>query len=221
MRTKALVGLAVLAAGAATCLAQGNVYSLNIVGYVNVPLEANKFALIANPLTPSGGNTYNTNNIVLGADVTDATIYKWTGSSYAQSIWYGGDVGWDPAADLPVGDAFFIKSAQATTITFVGEVATGTVSQTIPTGTSLKANKVPVSEPWPLKANGNIDDTIYTWSGTGWNSTWIYYGATEGWIEALGAGPDGPTLAPGQGVAYTSKGATALTWTRTFDPNVP
>lgn len=218
MRTKALLGLAVLAAGAATCLAQGNVYSLNIVGYVNVPIEANKFALIANPLKPSNGNTYNTNTIVLGANVTDATIYKWTGTGYAQSIWYGGDVGWDPAADLPIGDAFFIKSVQATTITFVGEVMTGTVSQTIPKGTSLKANAIPVTEPWPGKANGTTDDTMYTWGGTGWNNTWIYYGAADGWLDSSSAGPDGPTLAPGVGVAYISKATANLTWTRTFNP---
>jgi hypothetical protein len=218
MRTKALLGLAVLAAGAASCMAQGNVYSLNIVGYVNVPVTNGQYALIANPLKQSNSNTSITNTIVLTDNDIDTTVYKWNGTGYINSIWYGVDGGWDPAVNLPIGEAFFIKPTRTTSITFVGEVATGDVSQTIPTGVSLKANAIPVSEPWPGKAHGNIDDTMYTWGGTGWNSLWSYYGATDGWIEAGGAGPDGPTLAAGQGVAYTSKGAAALTWTRTFNP---
>ena len=222
MRTKALLGLAVLAASAATCMAQGNVYSLNIVGYVNVQLEANKFALIANPLTPSNGNTQITNSIVLSEAAVDAIAYKWNGTGYDQSIWYGGTDGWLPSVDLPVGDAFFIKSPVAATITFVGEVATGTVDQTLPAGTSLKANKIPVAAAWPGKDIGTEDDIMYTWGGTGWNNTWIYYGnpatAGDGWLDSNNVGPDGPTLAPGVGVAYISKAAAALSWQRTFNP---
>src|SRR5437870_431669 len=37
MRTKVLLSMAALAAGVATSMAQSNVYSLNIVGYANVP----------------------------------------------------------------------------------------------------------------------------------------------------------------------------------------
>ena len=40
MRTKALLCAAALAAGTAASMAQSNVYSLNIVGYVNVPLTS-------------------------------------------------------------------------------------------------------------------------------------------------------------------------------------
>ncbi len=49
MRIKALLCAAALAAGAVSSMAQSNVYSLNIVGYVNVPLVTG-FNLIANPL---------------------------------------------------------------------------------------------------------------------------------------------------------------------------
>jgi len=49
MRTKTLLGLAVLAVSAATVVAQSNVYSLNIVGYVNSAVP-NGFTYQSNPL---------------------------------------------------------------------------------------------------------------------------------------------------------------------------
>jgi len=55
MRKTALLSLAALAAGALTASAQ-NVYSLNIVGYVNVPVQPFN-NLIANPLDNGAGNS--------------------------------------------------------------------------------------------------------------------------------------------------------------------
>src|SRR5437763_197776 len=53
MRTKALLCAAALAAGAVTAMAQSNVYSLNVVGYINTTLvgsAAGKYQMIANQL---------------------------------------------------------------------------------------------------------------------------------------------------------------------------
>ena len=52
MRTKTLVlAVAALTACALTASAQSNVYSLNIVGYVNVVLKGgSSYTLVANPL---------------------------------------------------------------------------------------------------------------------------------------------------------------------------
>src|SRR2546421_1894502 len=50
MRTKTLVCAAALAAGALTSWAQSNVYSLNVVGYVNVVFPPGQFTVFANPL---------------------------------------------------------------------------------------------------------------------------------------------------------------------------
>jgi hypothetical protein len=50
MRTKALLCTSAVAAGVATSMAQPNVYSLNVVGYVNVPIQGGvSFNLLANP----------------------------------------------------------------------------------------------------------------------------------------------------------------------------
>ena len=55
MRTKALLlGAAVGAIGLATSMAQ--VYSVNIVGYVNTTIPTG-FSIICNPLNATGGNT--------------------------------------------------------------------------------------------------------------------------------------------------------------------
>src|ERR1700730_12330845 len=51
MRTKTLVcAAALMAAGVATSMAQSNVYSLNVVGYINITFPANKYTLTANQL---------------------------------------------------------------------------------------------------------------------------------------------------------------------------
>jgi len=81
--TKTVLGLAALAAGVATSMAQ-NVYSLNVVGYVNSVSQSitvgwvpNSFNLIINPLNnTSGGN--NITNIFPGASMKDGvSIYRW------------------------------------------------------------------------------------------------------------------------------------------------
>src|SRR6185369_17551314 len=59
MRTKLLAAAAILAAGIASSMAQSNVYSLNVVGYVNRTfVGGGLFSLTANPL--------NTTNNTLG-----------------------------------------------------------------------------------------------------------------------------------------------------------
>src|SRR5882672_6022591 len=76
MRTKALLCAAgMLAAGAATCMAQGNVYSLNVVGYINVSYT-NKFQMVANQLDLDGSGTNNTVQTVFGTNVPSlSTVY--------------------------------------------------------------------------------------------------------------------------------------------------
>jgi len=225
MRTKALLGLAVLAAGAVSCMAQGNVYSLNIVGYVNVPVAGGgKLSLISNPLKPSNGNYNITNTIVLTDAQTDAVIYKWAGNAWSGDIpqWFGVSGGWFPDATINLGESFFIQtpvSSPDTTITFVGEVATSNVDYSLPAGLSVVAPKTPVVQDFPGGDVGHVDDLIYTWNGTAWNSVIWQNFADYGWFGtgATGESTNGPTVAIGGGVVYLNKGA-ALSWTRQFNP---
>src|SRR5688572_16560937 len=78
MRTKLLAAAAILAAGAATSMAQSNVYSLNVVGYVNTVINGGStYTAVANPLN-------STNNTLAGLFggpgvglPTGSTVQKW------------------------------------------------------------------------------------------------------------------------------------------------
>jgi len=85
MRTKVLICAAALAvASAFTTMAQ-NVYSLNVVGYINIPLVQG-FNLIANQLDYDGTGTNNTVVNILGTNLPlKSTVYTWNGTTYASS----------------------------------------------------------------------------------------------------------------------------------------
>jgi hypothetical protein len=87
MRTKTLLGLAVLTAGAVTAVAQSNVYSLNIVGYCNVPAKGG-YSYMSNPLD-NGNNNANTlfPNPNPDPSGTSGQLGPWDGSSLQE--WTG------------------------------------------------------------------------------------------------------------------------------------
>lgn len=221
MRTKVLLGLAAIAVSVATCVAQSNVYSLNIVGYVNVDVTPG-LNLISNPLKPSNGNNNITNTISLPDAADGAFIYKWAGTAWSTDIpsWIAG-FGWAPDLSIPFGDAFFLQmpAGQSAKITFVGEVQTGDIATTFSPGISVVANKVPVQENFPGKTVGNDGDFIYTWGGTAWDTAVWSFIAGFGWSNGGGAGDnvDGPLVKVGGGIVYQNSGA-AINWTRTFNP---
>lgn len=84
MRTKALLAAAVIAAfGALSTMAQ-NVYSLNVVGYINLPL-CEGYNLVANQLDLDGTGTNNTIATVFGSNLPVGT---------SVSVYYNGSLGW-------------------------------------------------------------------------------------------------------------------------------
>lgn len=232
MRTKALLGVAALAASAATCVAQSNVYSLNIVGYVNVDIVKG-YNLITVPLKPSDGNYNITNTIALPAGTDGAGIYKWTGTAYDLAnipTWVEDSPGvgqWisDAPVTINLGEAFFLNSPAAGKVTFVGEVATGAIANTLAAGYNAVGNKVPVAAGWPGKDVGNDGDGIQTWLPASQSfdiaNPWTYIAKVGsdpyGWTLDGGTFSDGPTVAPGQGVFYFNTGA-AVNWTQNFNP---
>src|ERR1019366_7719820 len=121
MRTKALLGLAALVVGLSTSVAQ-NVYSLNVVGYVNVTLTSGQLSLLSLPVAPVDGNFNITNTIVLNDAQDGALIYKWAGTGWDPNLysWYAG-AGWSPNTVISNGQAFFLLPAAAGTLTFVGQ----------------------------------------------------------------------------------------------------
>jgi hypothetical protein len=215
MRTKALLGLAALAVGLSTSVAQ-NVYSLNVVGYVNVSLQAGKLHFLSLPVAPVDGNFNITNTIVLDSSQTFASLYHWAGTTWDTVIpaWTG--TAWDTPMVISNGTGFFIASQAASTLTFVGQVPQGAIQYTIPAGLSTLANQVPVSTNFPGAAVGGIFDNMFTWDTAGqvWSPTiWSYNGTA--WDAGAGSNPNGPLLNPADAVFYVNAN-TAINFTQNF-----
>src|SRR5258707_13816056 len=96
MRTKTtLLGAVILAAGALSSMAQSNVYSLNVVGYINRTLaDSGKFSLVANQLD-SGNNTFSN---LFAALPANTKVLKWTGVSFGSQGRKLTLTAWSPSA---------------------------------------------------------------------------------------------------------------------------
>ena len=185
MRKTLLIAAAALAASVISSQAQ--VYSQNIVGYVNQPMLAG-YINFANPLDAadaSGINNAITNIIPIFSGNYDGDIINiWTGNSYAQftidSSWPTGignasDTAAAPTPVLNPGVAILIQNtAKVLTNTFVGTVhvdgagastnLVGVTTNHLAAGFSFLASKVPVgggiSSVLGLPANGSLDGSI-------------------------------------------------------------
>jgi hypothetical protein len=137
MRTKALLiaAAATLAVGVVSSEAQ--VYSQNIVGYVNQPLGAG-WNGVANPLDNSTGNSL-TNIIQNPTGNFDGTfVYTWNGTSFTvvqydssmpTGIANSADTAAVPSPTINPGQGFFFNNQyQSVTNTFVGQVHIGSAT---------------------------------------------------------------------------------------------
>jgi hypothetical protein len=205
MRTKTmLAAAAALAAGLANSMAQSNVYSVNVVGYVNKVLAGNaKYTAVANPL-----NT--TNNTLAGlfggAGVglpTGSQVLKWSPGAGDFTIYTKAPFGWTgggATATLNPGEACLILMPSGSgdyTNTFVGEVLQGSLTNGLLAGYQLVGNKVPDSG--PVSGMNFVPNTgsqllkwdvvLQDWSiftkiafGSGWTPSVPSIGVAEGFM---------------------------------------
>jgi len=158
MRTKVLLGLAALAAGAVTSMAQSNVYSLNIVGYANVPVNPG-YNFLSNPMDNGNNNALalfpNPNPDPSGTSGQfgpwdGSSIQEWTGAGWQVSVFdsltddtttgftFGNGNPNAPVPTLGSGKGFLLNNAGAyatngNKVTFVGNVrGPGTNTMAIP-----------------------------------------------------------------------------------------
>jgi len=213
MRTKTLVCAAVLAASIATTMAQSNVYSLNVVGYYNITVASHAKVMIANQL-----NT--TNNSILALLAPPAVgdndqVFKYGGGFTAQTYNLG-DGDWEPddTVSMNPGEALFFFNAQGTTetITFVGEVLQGSLTNSLPLGTKVMRSSIVPQQgllTTDLQVPAEDLDTVYTYdSGYSANT----YNAGDGAWE-----PFEPLLNVGQGFFYLKyNGGSTPQWIRNF-----
>lgn len=226
MRTKALLLTAAIgAAGIATSMAQ--VYSVNAVGYVNLSLAwpagtASPFAIVANPLN-------GTDNLISTVIPTapDGTIaYLFRGGVY--EIIYYTSPGWSnpsgPEPTIAPGEAFFLGfdgtvAPNPTVITFVGEVPQGNLTNSLPTGFSMRSSIVPQSGgvTTVLGLNSNepvVDSDLLFDYNVSTQAYDIYYG-----LGAAGWAPSEPVIPVAKGFFYQNNGTATLQWGRTFTVN--
>ena len=141
MRTKTLLLSAVaLAAGVLATQAQSNVYSANIVGYVNVTNPAGQYVMISNPLD----NGTNDLTSLLPNVANGAQVFLFQGGTLQPSTRTKGV--WSQNFIIPPGTGFFLNNPAAGTNTFVGNVAGPSNNIAAPGGlTVLVGSPIPFS----------------------------------------------------------------------------
>ena len=165
MRTKTLLGAAILAAGLASSMAQSNVYSLNVVGYYNVVIPGGTKVMVANQLN----TTNNTLAGVLPGPYADGTIFFNFTGGFAASPWDTDANAWsDGSFDLSVGNGGFLLSGALQTFTFVGEVPQGSITNKPLVNNQKRIRGYPVPVPIFLSQmgiNGEDGDIAFQFHG--------------------------------------------------------
>jgi len=153
MRTKTLIGLAALAAGAITVMAQP-VYSLNVVGYVNYSFTKGNYTLVSNPLDAP------TNDLasIIPSAPNGTSVQLWNVAS--QDIdpvapqYFTSTGKWSTNITIAPGQGFFVVAAKAFTNTFVGNVRQGPVTNYL----AAKGNYQAIGSTVPL--GGGITNVL-------------------------------------------------------------
>jgi len=216
MRTKTCFVAAFLTAGLTTSLAQSNIYSKNVFGYVNLNL-CSGFNLVANQLDYDGNGTNNTVENVFGTSLpSGTTVYAFSGGAFASPpATYSIKGGWSGNtnavnAALKPGRGVFIQLPVATTVSFTGNVMQGTLSTPHVAGFEIMSSPVPQSGPiQDLGYSPVSGDVVYRFRcGAGYQSPFFSYSTKGGWQ------PSQPDLEVGEAVFLQSP--TAGFWVRNF-----
>lgn len=226
MRTKtALLSAALLAAGVASSMAQSNVYSVNIVGYVNVTIKPG-YNLVANQLNVDGTNSV---NVVLTNGIPDQSqlfLFSKAQGFFQVGTYFASVPGWldnsfNPATNaLPPGTAFFLfNPSTQTNVTMVGSVNSSTNNFTLSSGYGFYAIDVPVASDLTTNGfptNSTVDQVQYfTFApGTGYTQIGTYFASVPGWLDNS-FNATHPTPPVGSGFVLFNPNV-AATWTQAF-----
>ncbi len=214
MRTKALLCAAALAAGAVTSMAQSNVYSVNVVGYVNYAFVPG-FNLAANPLNAA---TNKLSALMSGANVPDNTlVYLWDTTiqdiSATIPTFNAASKTWAPDYAIAPGQGFFVFAPANFTNTWVGDVLQGSITNTIKGSFNSIASPVPIGGDVSVVLTNMpaVDnDLAMKWDTTAQDFTTVstYSAATKVWAPPV-------NFNVGEGIFYFYNGTSAQ-WVRNF-----
>jgi hypothetical protein len=210
MRTKSLL-IAVAALAATVVTSEAQVYSQNVVGYVNVAMPAGALVLTSNPLDDGT----NTANDLLGSLPNKSQIQIWNGSGFTAVT--KSAAGFSPNPSIPVGTGFFVKSVANYTNTFVGNVIPapggGTTTNNFPAGTLvLVGSTLPVGGTFNDVGTNTIN-LIATLPNKSQIQIWNGSGFTALTKAAAGFSPN-PALSVAQG--FFVKSVSATNWVQTL-----
>jgi len=223
MRKTLLIAAAALASSVISSQAQ--VYSQNIVGYINVPLVTG-YTAVANQLDFDGTGTNNTVATVFGTNLLAGTlVLAWqpAAAGYTSASWlnskgvlkWTGDTNGISAA-LNEGQGVFIQSPATNNLTLVGTVIQGTNVVALAAGYNLVSPVAPIAGgvTTTLGFEPVVGDNILTWSPATQGYTLYSYLNSKG---VLKWSPSEPQLTVGESVFVDVVAATG--WTNTFTGN--
>ncbi len=224
MKTKTLlIAAAALAAGVMSSQAQ--VYSQNIVGYVNVNLTNGVLAQAATPLDFDGTGTNNPVSTVLGTNLpSGSVVFVFNGSGYDTLTFSPPQKGqppvWsNPAYLLNPGEGYFILPSASATVTYTGNVLQGNFTNTyVPAagGIWLVSSQVPVAGGLQstLGYPANSGDVVYVYdAGTSGYDTYTYSPPQKGQPPVWS--PSQPQISVGQSFWLSPAGTSV--WTNSLD----
>jgi len=198
MRTKTVLLSALLGALGSVSVHAQNVYSLNAVGYINETIYGG-YNIISCPLLctdPSGAQDNQVSNILNNSSgqFNGSTLYFFSGGANSGST-QGRTGSWANNGGTNVlapGVAVWLHATSNMTVTFVGSVATGPVTNVLNPGYNLVSSIVPTSGDYYSNSisslsniTANISDALSVYDPTQQEFTFEYT------VESLGAARNG------------------------------
>jgi hypothetical protein len=230
MRTKTMLLSALLGALGSVSVHAQNVYSLNAVGYINVTLDPG-YNIVSCPLWATDGNGAIDNTItnLLGPNTNGQfkkwQIYGWNPVAAAFIPDSGTPSGWADGGTNTInpGQAVWIENPSniTVTVTFVGTVPTGTLTNPIYPGYNLISTIVPASGDIITNSIMNFTNTptkkdqIYTYNPL---ATPNYTGySAAGNPATWSSDPILPSV--GSGFWYESQSTATNNWVENYSVN--
>lgn len=215
MRTKTLLLTAALTA-AGTLASMAQVYSVNMVGYINLQIPQG-FSMIANQLN---NGSLNQLAELIPAPPNNSMFFKYKPASGTYDIdsFVDGAYEGDTAGTMTMnaGEGIWINAMAAFTATFVGEVVTGHSELNVVPGYSIISSVIPqqgfidTDLGYGVPNNGS---QFYQWQNAG--------GAyrINSFVDSAWEGDDGgnpPTIHVGEAFFVLNTAATDHKWVRDF-----
>ncbi len=171
MKSLILASISLLAE-VATLTAQTNTYSQNVVGLYKVDAPAGRKIMIANQL-------HTTNDVlsnVLPGPYADGTTFFFYNRSFSVAGWDTDANAWTADFPLPPGTGGFLFSQVHQTLTFIGEVPQGRLTNTfVSRNKAIRAPIPPISQSLsqmnlPVEDGDTVFDYVNAYIAASWDS---------------------------------------------------